>query len=79
MVTREFAEIEVEILECPAGEYRVIERSGERSFHIVRASLGEPVELVAQCPYTYNRESAKARAIRVAELLRDDEAPGGAM
>jgi hypothetical protein len=79
MPTRGVLEVEVEILESPVGEYRVIERSGDRSFRVVRASLGEPVELLAQCPYTYNRESAKARAIRVAEVLRDEEAPLGPM
>ncbi len=65
--------MEVEIFSSRDAEYRVVERSADRVFGIVRAARDEPLELLAQCPYTYNRETVRARAIRVAQMFRDEE------
>jgi hypothetical protein len=54
-------------------EYRVVERPADRVFKIVRYAPEEPVELLAECPYTYNRETARARALRIAGVLREDD------
>ena len=51
----------------------IVERTGEHTFNIVRAASGEPLELLAECPYSYNREAARVRAIRLAEVLRDED------
>ena len=55
-------------------EFRVVERPAARVFAVVRCAREEPVELLAECPYSYNRETARARALRIAGVLRDDDA-----
>jgi hypothetical protein len=54
-------------------EYRVVERPGERVFDVLRCAREEPVELLAGCPYTYNRETARTRALRIARVFSDDD------
>jgi hypothetical protein len=54
-------------------EFRVVERRAGRVFEVVRCAPEEPVELLAECPYTYNRETARARALRIAGVLREDD------
>ncbi len=65
-----------EIDAFPAGdaEYRVLERRVEHVFAVVRASPDEPIELLAECPYTYNREAVRVRALLLARVLRDEDA-----
>ena len=58
-------------------EFRVVERPADRVFDVVRCAPQEPIELLAECPYTYNRETARARALRIASVLRDDDAVSG--
>ena len=64
---------EVEIFVVNDAQYRVLDRTDARIFSITRAALQEPLELMAEFPYTYNRETVRARAVRVAELFRDGE------
>jgi hypothetical protein len=56
-------------------EYRVLERTAQRVFAVVRVAPEEPLELLAECPYTYNRETVRARALLVAQTLRDEDTP----
>ncbi len=65
--------LEVEIFVVNDAQYRVLDQRSERIFTIMRAAPEEPIELMAEFPYTYNRETVRARAIRVAELFRDGE------
>ena len=58
-------------------QFRVVERPADRVFEVVRCAPEEPVELLADCPYTYTRETARARALRIAGVLRDDDAVSG--
>ena len=55
-------------------EFRVVERPGDRVFDVLRCAPEEPVELLAECPYSYNRETARSRALRIAGVFRDDDA-----
>ena len=64
---------EVEIFVVNDAQYRVLDQRSERIFSITRAAPEEPLELMAEFPYTYNRETVRVRAIRVAELFRDGE------
>ena len=64
---------EVEIFIVNDAQYRVLDQRREQIFSIMRAAPKEPTELLAEFPYTYNRETVRARAIRVAELFRDGE------
>lgn len=64
---------EIEAFAAPDAEYRVLERRVERIFAVVRASREEPIELLAECPYTYNREAVRARALLLARVLRDED------
>ena len=64
---------EIETLRSEDAEYRVLERSAQHVFAVVRSAPKEPVELLAECPYSYNRETVRARAIRIAELFRDED------
>lgn len=54
-------------------EFRVVERPVDRVFDVVRCAPEEPLELLAECPYTYNREMVRARALRIATVLCDDD------
>ena len=60
-------------------DFRVVERPAERVFDVVRCAPEEPLELLAECPYTYNREMVRARALRIAGVLRDDDTVGSGM
>jgi hypothetical protein len=55
--------------------YRVLERTAQRVFDVGRVAPEEPLELLAECPYTYNRKPVRARALRLAQTLRDEDAP----
>ena len=65
---------EIKTLTCRDTSYRVLDRGEARCFRIMKAVPEEPVEVLAEFPYTYNREAVQARAIRVAELFRDEDA-----
>ena len=65
--------LEVEIFVVNDAQYRVVDQRREHIFTILRAAPEEPIELMAEFPYTYNRETVRGRAIRVAEMLRDGE------
>ncbi len=67
---------EIETFASRHAEYRVVEHASDRTFGVVRIAREEPLELLAECPYTYNRETVRARAIRVAQMLRDEECAG---
>jgi hypothetical protein len=60
-------------------EFRVVERPADRVFDVVRCAPEESVELLAECPYTYNREMVRTRALRIAGVLRDDDAMSSSM
>jgi hypothetical protein len=65
--------VEIKAFSSDGAEYRVVEHPSERSFSVVRVAEDEPLELLAECPYTYNRETVRARAIRVAQIFREEE------
>ena len=67
---------EIKTFSSNHADYRVVEHRSDRSFNIVRVASEEPVELLAECPYTYNRETVRTRAIRVAQMFRDEEMIG---
>jgi hypothetical protein len=64
---------EVEVFNAGDAEFRVVERPAARVFAVVRSAPEEPVELLAECPYSYNRETVRARALRIAGVLHDDD------
>ncbi len=64
---------EVEAFHAGDNEFRVVEHPAARVFAVVRSAPQEPVELLAECPYSYNRETARVRALRIAGVLCDDD------
>ena len=73
LTTRSDAVFEIDAFVAADAEYRVIERRVERVFAVIRASRDEHIELLAECPYSYNREAVRARALLLARVLRDED------